>query len=93
MRQAHTENCRKRIDEELRGTVKAAAAQRRVKECQDNAVGRRTKRTKFEPGGSMDGSANNNEFEQQQQQRGTGVKFVQQWRHRQSRQFRRRQWI
>ena len=41
----------------------------------------------------MDGSANNNEFEQQQQQRGTGVKFVQQWRHRQSRQFRRRQWI
>ena len=46
-----------------------------------------------EPGGSMDGSANNNEFEQQQQQRGTGVKFVQQWRHRGSRQFRRRQWI
>ena len=37
-RQAHTENCRRRIEEEMRGIVKAAAAQRRVKDFQDKAV-------------------------------------------------------
>ena len=47
-RQAHTESCPRRI-EELRGTVKSVAAQRRVKEYQDKAAERRTKRTKSSP--------------------------------------------
>ena len=45
-RQAHTENCRKRNEEGLRGTVKAEAAQGRVKEQQDKAAKRETKRTR-----------------------------------------------
>ena len=45
-REAHTENCRKRIEDELRGTASAAAAQRRVKEYQDKVAERGTKRTK-----------------------------------------------
>ena len=43
--QAYTGNCRRRIEEELRGNVKAEAAQRCVKEYQDTAVERRTKRS------------------------------------------------
>ena len=37
-RQAHSENCRRRIDAELKGTVKADAAMRRTKEYQDTAA-------------------------------------------------------
>ena len=37
-RQKHKENCRKRIEEELGATVKAEAAQRRVKEYQHIAA-------------------------------------------------------
>ena len=44
--QAHTENCRRRSEEELRGTVKAETARKRVKDDQDKAAERRTKRTK-----------------------------------------------
>ena len=40
-RQANTENCRKRIEEEFRSTVQAEAAQRRVKEYQDQAAERK----------------------------------------------------
>ena len=45
-RQAHTENRRRRIGKELRGTVKAEAAQGRVKEYSDKAAENGTKRTK-----------------------------------------------
>ena len=45
-RQAHTENCRKRFEEELRGTKRVEAAQSRVKEHQDKAAERGAKRTK-----------------------------------------------
>ena len=45
-RQAHTENCRRRMDEELRGIVQVEAAQRRVKEYQNQAAKSGTKRTK-----------------------------------------------
>ena len=45
-REAHTENCRKRIEDELRGTASATAAQRRLKEYQDKVAERGTKRTK-----------------------------------------------
>ena len=45
-RQAHTENCRRRIEEELKGTAKAHAATRRIKENQDRAAEKGTKRTK-----------------------------------------------
>ena len=45
-RQAHTENCRRRIEEELKGTAKAHAATRRIKEYQDRAADKGTKRTK-----------------------------------------------
>ena len=45
-RQAHTENCRRRLEEELKGTAKAHAATRRMKEYQDRAVEKGTKRTK-----------------------------------------------
>ena len=49
-RQAHTENCRRRIELELRGIAKAEAAQRRVKEYQDTACGEGgTQRTKPSP--------------------------------------------
>ena len=34
-RHAHTEGCQRRIEGEMTGTVKAEAAQRRVKEYQD----------------------------------------------------------
>ena len=45
-RQVRTENCRRRVEEELRGIVKAEAPQRRVKEHEDKAAERGTKRTK-----------------------------------------------
>ena len=45
-RQAHTENCRRRIEEELKGTAKAHAATRRMKVYQDRAAEKGTKRTK-----------------------------------------------
>ena len=45
-RQAHTENCRRRIEEELKGTAKALAATRLMKEYQDRAAEKETKRTK-----------------------------------------------
>ena len=45
-RQAHTENCRRRIQEELKGSAKAHEATRRVKEYQDRAAEKGTKRTK-----------------------------------------------
>ena len=45
-RQAHAENCRRRIEEELRGTAKAHAATRRMKEYQDRAAEKGTNRTK-----------------------------------------------
>ena len=38
-------NCRRQIEEELRGTVNAEASQRRVKEYQDKAAVRGTKQT------------------------------------------------
>ena len=44
-RLAHTENCRRRIEEELKGTGKAHAATRRMKEYQDRAAEKGTKRT------------------------------------------------
>ena len=37
-RQGHTENCRRRIKEELKGTAKAHAATRRMIEYQDRAA-------------------------------------------------------
>ena len=43
---AHTENCRRRIEEELKGAAKAHAATRRMKENQDRAAEKGTKRTK-----------------------------------------------
>ena len=45
-RQAHTESCRRRIEEELRGTAKAHAATRRMKEYQYRAAEKGTKRTR-----------------------------------------------
>ena len=48
-RKAHTKTCRMRKSEELRGTAKAEAAQRRVKEYQDKALERATKQTKSSP--------------------------------------------
>ena len=45
-RQAHAENCRRRIEEELRGTAKAHAATRRMKQCQDRAAEKGTNWTK-----------------------------------------------
>ena len=45
-RQAHTENCRRRVEAELKGTAKADAAMRRIKEYQDRAAAKGTKRTK-----------------------------------------------
>ena len=45
-RQAHTENGRRRIEEELKGTAKAHAATRRMKEYQDRGAEKGTKRTK-----------------------------------------------
>ena len=44
-RQAHTENCRRRIEEELKGIAKADAATLRMKEYQDRAAAKGTKRT------------------------------------------------
>ena len=44
-RQAHTKSCRRRIEEELKGTAKAHAATRRMKEYQDRAAEKGTKRT------------------------------------------------
>ena len=44
-RQAHTENYRRRMKEELKGTAKAHVATRRMKEYQDRAAERGTKRT------------------------------------------------
>ena len=58
-RQAHTENCRRRIEEELKVTAKAHAATRRMKEYQDRAAEKGTKRTKADQ-------------EEQQQQREHG---------------------
>ena len=43
-RQAHTENCRRRIEEELKGTEKADAATRRMKEYQDKAAAKGARR-------------------------------------------------
>ena len=45
-RQADTENCRRRLEEELKGTAKANAATRRMKKYQDTAAQKGTKRTK-----------------------------------------------
>ena len=45
-RQVHTESCRRRIEEELKGTAKAHAATRRMKENQDRSAEKGTKRTK-----------------------------------------------
>ena len=45
-RQAHTESCRRRIEEELKGTAEAHAAIRRMKEYQDTAAEKGTERTK-----------------------------------------------
>ena len=50
-RQAHTESCRRRIEEELKGTAKAHAATRRMKEYQDRAAEKGTKRTKADQEG------------------------------------------
>ena len=61
-RQAYIGNCRRRIEEELRGTVKAEAAQRCVKEYHDTAVERRTKRTKSSPEEGQTAAPINNEF-------------------------------
>ena len=44
-RQAHTKGFRRRIEGEMPDTVEAEAVQRRVKEYQDKAVERATKRT------------------------------------------------
>ena len=44
-RQAHTENCRRRNGEELKGIAKADAATRRMKEYRDRAAAKGTKRT------------------------------------------------
>ena len=49
-RQAHTENCRRRIEEKLRGTAKAEAAQRRAKEHQGKAA-ERSEANEVEPRG------------------------------------------
>ena len=46
-RQSHKENRGRRIEVELRGIVEAEAAQRRVKEYQDEAGVRKTERTKL----------------------------------------------
>ena len=73
-RQAHTENCRRRLEEELRGTVKAEAAQRRVNQHQVKAA-EENETNDVEPGGRSDGSAKNDEFHQQQQQRGSSIKL------------------
>ena len=45
-RQAHTESCLTRIEEELKGKAKAHAVTRRMKEYQDRAAEKGTKRTK-----------------------------------------------
>ena len=45
-RQAQTENCRRRIEEELRGTAKAHAATRHMEEYRDRAAEKGTERTK-----------------------------------------------
>ena len=49
-RQAHTESCRRRIEEELKGTAKAHAATRRIKEYQDRAAEERNKTDENRPG-------------------------------------------
>ena len=99
-RHAQTENCSRRIEGELRGTVKAEAAKRRVREFQDRAAERRTKRTKssLEEGQTNAPTTNknkkdtkNNEFEQQWQ-RGAGIKFKRESRRSENRQLQRRQW-
>ena len=48
-KQAHTENCRRRLEEELKGTAKAHTTTRRMKEYQDRAAEKGTKRTKADP--------------------------------------------
>ena len=59
-REARTENCRKLIEEELRGVVKAGAAHRRVQEYQDKAAERSTKGTKPSLRGRTDRCTSNN---------------------------------
>ena len=84
-RDKHTrKNCRRRIEEELRGTVKVEAAQssRKAREGISGQSSREGNETnEVEPGGRTDGcvnnnDSNNNEFEPQQ--RGTGTKFKKQ---------------
>ena len=45
-RHAHTKNCRRRVEAELKGTAKADAAMRRIKEYQDKAAAKETKRVR-----------------------------------------------
>ena len=67
VRQAHTESCRRRIEEELKGTAKAHAAKRRMKEYQDRAAEKGTKRTKADQ-----------EEEQQQREHGESTARMEQ---------------
>ena len=50
-RQAHTENCRRRLEEAPKGTAKAHAAMRRMREYQERAAEKGTKRTKSDQEG------------------------------------------
>ena len=72
-RKAHTENCRRRIEDELKGTAKADAATRRMKEYQDRAAakGARRMRTGQEEGSQQHEIART-EFQQQQQRQHDG---------------------
>ena len=78
------------FEEELGGTVKAEAAQRRVKEYQHIAAeGEINERNRARR--KTSGCTNNkNEFEQQQ--RGTGM-FKQQWRRNENKKLQSKQWI
>ena len=67
-RQAHTESCRRRIEEELKGTAKAHAATRRMKQYQDRAAEKGTKRTK----------ADQEEEERQQREHGESTARMEQ---------------
>ena len=67
-RQAHTKKCRRRLEEELKGTAKAHAATRRMKEYQDRAAEKGTKRTK----------ADQEEEERQQREHGDSTARMEQ---------------
>ena len=59
--QTQTESCRRRLEEELKGTAKAHAATRRMKEYQDRAAEKGTKRTKEDQEEGKDGNMENRE--------------------------------